>query len=229
MASLGQYVASVAPGELSLHLYGQSRLTASVDGCDVELRQATRFPWDGDVEITIGTSRTAHFALRLRIPDWSTAFDVTVNGAAVAASPLDRGYLRIVRDWSSGDRVVLSLAMPVRRLSARPELVFDLGRVALQRGPFIYCVEEADAGGDVERLTLDGAAPIQVAYEPDLLGGVATLEVPAWTAGSHGWGEALYRDTAPERSRTTVRAIPYPFWAHRGPGSMAVWLRCTNH
>ena len=83
------------------------------------------------------------------------SFGVTVNGAAVAASPLDRGYLRIERDWSPGDRVVLSLAMPVRRLSARPELVFDLGRVALQRGPFIYCVEEADAGGDVERLTLD--------------------------------------------------------------------------
>ncbi len=229
VASLGQYVASVAPGELSLHLYGQSRLTASVDGCDVELRQATRYPWDGDVEITIGTAQPAHFALRLRIPDWSTKFDVTVNGAAVAASPLDRGFLRIERDWSPGDRVALSLAMPVRRLSARPELVFDLGRIALQRGPFIYCVEEADAGGDVERLVLDGAAPIQVAYEPDLLGGVGTLEVPVWTAGSHGWGDALYRDTEPERSRTTVRALPYPLWAHRGSGSMAVWLRCTNH
>jgi DUF1680 family protein len=229
VASLGQYVASVATGELSLHLYGQSRLTASVDGNDVELRQATRFPWDGDVALTIGTSRPAHFALRLRIPDWSTTFGVTVNGAAVAASPLDRGYLRIERDWSPGDRVVLSLAMPVRRLSARPELVFDLGRVALQRGPFIYCVEEADAGGDVARLMLDGTAPIQVAYEPELLGGVGTLRVPVWTTGSQGWGEALYRDTPPERSRTIVRAIPYPLWAHRGPGSMAVWLRSTNH
>jgi uncharacterized protein len=147
----------------------------------------------------------------------------------VAASPLDRGYLRIERDWLPGDRVVLSLVMPVRRLSARPELVFDLGRVALQRGPFIYCVEEADAGGDVARLMLDGTAPIQVAYEPELLGGVGTLRVPVWTTGSQGWGEALYRDTPPERSRTIVRAIPYPLWAHRGPGSMAVWLRSTNH
>jgi uncharacterized protein len=227
VASLGQYAASVAPGELSLHLYSQGRLTASVDGTDVALSQATRFPWDGEVAITIGVALPSHFALRLRVPDWAGSAGVTVNGAA-AAPTRDRGYLRIERDWAPGDRVALSLAMPVRRLSARPELVFDLGRIALQRGPFIYCVEETDAGGDVERLTLDGTASVEHGYEPDLLGGIGTLLVPAWAESGQGWGDALYRDVAPERSATTVRAIPYPLWAHRGPGSMAVWLRCTT-
>ena len=80
--------------------------------------------------------------------------------------------------------------MPVRRLSARPELAFDLGRVALQRGPFIYCVEEADAGGDVERLALDLSVPIGARFEPDLLGGIGTLSVPARTVSDQGWGEA---------------------------------------
>ena len=124
--------------------------------------------------------------------------------------------------------MTLSLDMPVRQLSARPELTFDLGRVALQRGPFIYCVEEADTGMDVERFVVNAAQPIGVRYEPDLLGGVGSLEIPAWRVDDTGWGDELYRDRRPEPHPTKVRAIPYPLWAHRGPGSMAVWLRSTS-
>src|SRR5262249_14855482 len=134
VASLGQYVASVAPGELSLHLYGQCQITASIGGIEVELRQATRYPSEGDVEITLGMTQPVRFALRLRMPEWATSAVLTVNGDTVTAA-MDRGYLRIEREWSVGDRIALSLSMPVRHLSARPELAFDLGRVALQRGP----------------------------------------------------------------------------------------------
>jgi len=190
------------------------------------LLQATRFPWDGEVGITIEAARPVHFALRLRVPDWSGGANAKVNDEAVT-TVLDRGYLRMERDWAPGDRVSLSLAMPVRRLSARPELVFDLGRVALQRGPFIYCVEAADVGGEVERLLIDSATTISSCFEPHLLGGIGTLQVPSSTASGSDWDEQLYRDAAPELSPITVRAIPYPLWAHRGAGSMAVWLRCT--
>ncbi len=227
VASLGQYVASVRPRELSLHLYGQGRLTATIDGAEVVLRQTTQFPWDGDVEITVDAARPVHFALRLRLPDWSNAAVAAVNGEA-AATVLDRGYLRIERDWAPADRVSLSLAMPVRRLSARPDLAVDLGRVALQRGPLIYCVEAADAGGDVERLAVDATGSIGECYEPDLLGGIGTLTVPARIASDHGWGEQLYRDTDAEFS-SSDHGPSRIRWAHRGPGSTAVWLRCTNH
>jgi uncharacterized protein len=92
-----------------------------------------RFPWDGDVQITVNASR--HFALRLRVPDWCPTASLFVNGQ-VESGMNDRGYLRLERDWSAGDDVRLSLAMPARWLSARPQLMADLGRVALQRGPF---------------------------------------------------------------------------------------------
>jgi DUF1680 family protein len=102
-------------------------------------------------------------------------------------------------------------------------LSFDLGRVALQRGPFTYCVEEADVGCYVDRLTIDDtAATMGASYEPDLLGGAVTLQVPAWWVRDTGWGDALYRDVTPSFSPITVRAIPYPLWAHRGAGGMAV-------
>src|SRR5271165_2367767 len=225
LGSLGQYVCSTGPDELSVHLYGQSRCRAQLGARTVELRQQTRFPWDGDITLTVGLPAPCRFALRLRVPDWSASVTVAVNGAQVAAPPLDRGYIRIEHDWASGDRVTLALAMPPRLLSARPELVFDLGRVAVQRGPFIYCVEEADAGADVERLALDATAPIAAGFEPDLLGGTGILDLPGWITSAPAPHAPLYADQPPVQQPVKVRAIPYPLWAHRGAGTMAVWLR----
>jgi DUF1680 family protein len=117
--------------------------------------------------------------------------------------------------------------MPARWLSARPQLMADLGRVALQRGPFIYCVEEADAGVDVERLLVDARQPVEPGPAVSALGGAGTLEVRGWVATDQGWDDRLYRRGPPELTPATVRAIPYPLWAHRRPGSMAVWLRSS--
>ncbi len=225
LGSLGQYVCSTGPDEVSVHLYGQSRCQARLGERTIALRQQTRFPWDGEITLPVDPPAPSRFALRLRLPDWSPSCTVAVNGAPVAAPPLDRGYLRIDRDWAPGDCVTLSLAMPPRTLSARPELVFDLGRVAVQRGPFIYCVEEADAGADVEHLALDATAPIAVGFAPELLGGTGILDLPGWITRTPAPGAPLYSDQPPAQDRATVRAIPYPLWAHRGPGTMAVWLR----
>jgi uncharacterized protein len=148
VASVGQYVASTTDDALSLHLYLKSAMTARLGKRTVELRIDTRYPWDGDVQIAVKAG--GRFALRLRIPDWCPAASLSVNGQIVNGTE-DRGYLRLERDWSAGDDIRLSLAMPARWLSARPQLMADLGRVALQRGPFIYCVEEADAGANVEQ------------------------------------------------------------------------------
>jgi len=222
VASVGQYVASTTNDALSLHLYPKSKITARLGNHPVELRMDARFPWDGEVQITVNASR--RFALRLRVPDWCPTASLSVNGQVVNGMN-DRGYLRLERDWSAGDNVRLSLAMRARWLSARPQLMADLGRVALQRGPFIYCVEEADAGVDVERLLVDVRQLVGPGPAIHALGGAETLEVRGWIATDHSWDDRLYRPGAPERTPATVRAIPYPLWAHRGPGSMAVWLR----
>ena len=225
LGSLGQYVCSTGPDELSIHLYGQSHCRARLGERHIALHQQTRFPWDGDITLTIDPPTPSRFTLRLRVPEWSPAFTVSVNAVLVAAPSLDRGYIRIDREWAAGDRVMLSLAMPPRLLSARPELVFDLGRVAVQRGPFIYCIEESDAGVDVERVALDTAASISVGFEPELLGGTGILELPGWITRAPNGHAALYSDQPPAQDLVSVRAIPYPLWAHRGPGTMAVWLR----
>jgi uncharacterized protein len=225
LGSLGQYVCSTGPDEISVHLYGQSRCQVRLGERTVALRQQTRFPWDGEIALSVDPPAPSRFALRLRLPEWSPSCTVAVNGTQITTAPLDRGYIRIDRDWAPGDHITLSLAMPPRKLSAQPELVFDVGRTAVQRGPFIYCVEETDAGVDVEHLALDGEAPIAVGFEPDLLGGTGILDLPGWITRAPAPGSPLYSDQPPTLDRVTVRAIPYPLWAHRGPGTMAVWLR----
>jgi DUF1680 family protein len=225
LGSLGQYVCSTGSDELSVHLYVQSHSRTRLNEHNIELRQQTRLPWDGDIRLTLELGPPTRFALRLRVPDWSPSFAVSVNGQPITVAPLDRGYIRIHRNWTSGDCVELSLAMPPRFLSARPELAVDLGRVAVQRGPFIYCVEEADADADVERLALDTTGQISASFEPDLLGGTGILDLPGWITRAADPRAPLYSDQPPVQEPAKIRAIPYPLWAHRGPGTMAVWLR----
>jgi DUF1680 family protein len=222
VASVGQYVASAADNALSLHLYAQGDITAQLGDRTVALRIDTRFPWDGDVCIRVNTGGS--YTLRLRVPDWCPTASVSVNGQIVTGTN-DRGYLRIERDWLAGDEARLSLAMPARWLSARPELVANLGRVALQRGPFIYCIEEADTRRDAERLLVDARQSVELGAAADELGGAVTLQVRGWLPRDDEADGRLYRAGPPDLMPTMVRAIPYPLWAHRGPGSMAVWLR----
>ena len=135
----------------------------------------------------------------------------------------ERGYAAISRRWSAGDVVALDLPMPPERLYAHPSVRMDVGRVALRRGPLIYCVEEADnPGGAVQRLTLPRGAPLS-AERAAAFGGATTLKAPAKALAPVDGG-ALY-STAPPISRdATLTAVPYFLWANREPGSMQVWI-----
>jgi hypothetical protein len=218
VASLGGYVASVRGAELSLHLYAAANVAAG----PMQLAIATDFPRSGHMAISVVTPPSRSFALRLRVPDWAGAATVSINGVRQDHVASDRGYLRIERTWVAGDRIDLDLAMPVRRLRARPEVVANLGRVALQRGPFVYCVESADAGFDVDQFEVNPLLPVRVAEAPVPFAGIAGLDVPGFRPRPV---QTLYTDEAIEREAVNVRAIPYALWAHRGAGTMAVWLR----
>ena len=135
------------------------------------------------------------------------------------------GYATIHRRWSKGDVVTLTLPMPAERLYAHPNVRMDVGRVALRRGPLIYCVEEADNPGQpVQTLELDRAAPIEANERADLFGGVVTLEAPAKRLVPGDGTCALYSTTPPDAKDATLTALPYYLWANREPGSMQVWI-----
>jgi len=176
VASLGSYIYSAAPGELAVHLYAESKARCEVDGVSVGMKQTTNYPWEGAVEIAVDPATPIEFALRLRLPGWCRSARLAVNGQDIdVAAITERGYATVRRRWQSGDKVALTLAMPVERLYAHPDVQADQGRVALKRGPIVYCVEAIDTPASPYRLALPREEAVASRFEPDLLGGIATL------------------------------------------------------
>jgi len=228
LASLGAYAYSVdeAAPAAYVHLYVGGRASLSFGGQAVELEQTTRYPWEGQVSITVQMEAEAPFALALRVPGWSRGASLAVNGQAMDVAPIMRqGYAWIERTWRPGDVVTLELPMPVERVEAHPAVHEDAGRVALQRGPVVYCLEEADNGPHLRDVALPHDAPLEATYDPDLLGGVVVIRGPGWRRDPTAWGDALYRPAGSPRQEMTITAIPYYAWANRTPGEMLVWIR----
>jgi DUF1680 family protein len=204
-------------------LYLGSTATVPLKDASVRLVQKTRYPWEGRVTISVElldrdkkpTART--FDLHLRIPGWcKDGWAVKVNGTRQDLKA-EKGYIRLSRTWKSGDVVELDLPMPVERVHAHPKVKANAGRVALQRGPVVYCLEGADNGGKVRNLALPRDARLSSAFRKDLLGGVVAVTGSALSVSA---GEDDKIQTKP----VSFVAIPYHAWANRKPGEMIVWL-----
>ena len=223
VASVGGYFVSTAPDGIALHLYGGISTIATIAGTNVDLRERSNYPWSGDIEIEVTPERPAEFDLKLRIPGWCKSWSVSVNGEEVRAATSD-GYVTLHRLWAAGDRVTLDLAMPAERLYAHPAVIMDAGRVALKRGPLVYCLEEADnPGGIVQRLKISRSAELRTTTRADLFGGIVTVDAAGAAIRTGDWS-SLYRTDPPREEPASLTALPYYLWANRGKGSMVVWI-----
>jgi DUF1680 family protein len=232
LGSLPGYFYGVSDDGVWVHLYAEGRAEVHLsDDRTVGLRQRTQYPWGGDV--TIAVDDEGDFSLRLRIPAWcEEGAAISINGEPLDVSVSPGSYAEIRRTWRPGDRVRLALPLPIRYEESHPYVAENAGRVALMRGPLLYCVEQVDNPGlDLRDIVLPDDASFSVQSRPDLLGGVAVLETLAEIVPpDEVWSERLYRRTRPctaEPQDTTakVTAIPYYAWANRDPGPMRVWLR----
>ncbi|MBI5832742.1 MAG: glycoside hydrolase family 127 protein [Armatimonadetes bacterium] len=218
MASLAGYVASTTADGVALHLYA----AGTIDADGRQLTVATEYPWDGTVTITVGTA--GNWDLALRIPGWCRDWSVSVNGLPTEAE-VTKGYAALRRDWMAGDQVTLNLAMPVALVEACPRVGDDLGRVAITRGPVVYCLEAEDNGIDPRLLALPAGAKFVTRWEPGMLGGVVVIDSVALAPRLDGWQGELYRPAGSTAwTQVPLRAIPYYAWDNRDAGAMAVWL-----
>jgi DUF1680 family protein len=184
----------------------------------VKLKQETSYPWEGEVTLTVVPDKPFAFDLHLRIPGWChQAPVVTVNGSKVETAQPVQGYVKISRTWKARDEVRLELPMPVERVYADPRVKADVGRVALQRGPVVYCLEGVDHQGQVRNLCLPRDARLTAAFEKDLLGGVTAVRGEALAVSRDGEGKLATRPVP-------FQAVPYSTWDNRQPGPMVVWL-----
>lgn len=228
LSSLGSYIYSVQDDTIYHHLYVGGEANLKVNGTNVMLKQESRYPWQGDITIEVAPEKTQNFAVALRIPHWCGGnASVRVNGQLIPADSLEvvNGYAVIKREWSSKDVIALSLEMPVMRVHSHPAVQSNAGRVALQRGPLVYCLEEADNGKHLHQLVLPKHAGLRL-LEEELLGGMITIEADALRLNEEKWDGRLYSDQdLPDYRSVKAKYIPYYAWANRGEGEMRVWIR----
>jgi DUF1680 family protein len=197
-----------------------------VAGQQVTITQEGDYPWSETVTVRVGVGAPTRFALHLRVPEWAGSASVAVGrGALEQAMPDAGGYLTLDREWKDGDFVTLYLPMGARLMHPHPRVRADTGRVALMRGPLVYCAEGADNGADLDLITLPAQlSGVQTATVADL-GGAVAFDVPALVESDEAWGKAIYL-AAPPKAQTAVRRfIPYHLWDNRTPGEMLVWVR----
>jgi uncharacterized protein len=226
IASVGGYFVSHSDAAIAFHLYGGISTSVALATGKVGLREISTYPWSGDIRIEVEPEHPADFALMLRIPGWTRGAGASVNGAAVALEGATRdGYLTITRKWSAGDVVELHLPMPPERIHAHPAVRMDVGRIALKRGPLVYCVEEADnPEGPVQRLRLPKNSKIDAERRDDLFDGIVVLSADAMRLKDDDWQGRLYRAEPPAEAPARLTALPYYLWNNRQKGSMTVWL-----
>jgi len=226
IASIGGYTYSQAEKDAYVHLYVQGSGTLQIGSKQVVLRQETDYPWDGTIRIAVNPDEPTVFGLNLRIPGWSRNAKLTVNGETVDLEAITSlGYARIEREWKSGDEVELVLPMPVERIEAHPAVRQNIGYVALQRGPVVYCLEQVDNRIPLHRIVLPRDAELKVHFEKKLLGGIPVIKGEALMVDDSDWDNMLYRPEPSKFKPFEITAIPYYAWDHREPGEMRVWLR----
>jgi DUF1680 family protein len=226
LASLGQYVYSAGENEIYVHLYTQSKAQIDLNDQIIQLAQQTNYPWDEAVRFIIQPAQPTSFTLALRLPGWCRKAELKVNGQALDLTAItSKGYARIDRTWQPGDQVELILSMPVERMEAHPQVRQDAGRVALQRGPLVYCLEEVDNGPNLADVELPKDGDLAATFDPEILGGVSVITGQALRRDMQDWQDSLYRPAGSKMTSFTLKAIPYGFWANREPGEMRVWLR----
>jgi uncharacterized protein len=228
---------------VNLFISGSAEMKTS-KGADLTLKQESNYPWDGNIKITVQPERQTPLKLLIRVPGWAvnqaipgnlyhfksnsespvqpklnseSPVQPKLNGKAIE-SKIEKGYLVIERTWKKGDVIEFQLPMGIQRVYANELLKEDIGKVALQRGPLIYCAEAVDNNGKVSTLVLPSGTELTTEVKTDLLNGVVVLRgeatVPTIDAGG----------TSISTSRKTFIAVPYYSWAHRGDGEMTVWF-----
>ncbi|MBK5277589.1 MAG: glycoside hydrolase family 127 protein [Bacteroidia bacterium] len=237
VASLGDYVYNKSADGIWVNLFVESNTKIEIGKTKVAIAQKSNYPWDGEITLSVNPEKKAKFNAYVRIPGWATGeavpgdlyhflkapsskFSLMVNGKGTEYK-MENGYAVINREWRKGDMIQLNLPMEVQEIAAKETIAANVDRVALQRGPLVYCVEGADNDGEAWNILLPENTTFKTSFQKELLNGVVIIkaEVPVITVGSD-------KQTV-STQRKTITAIPYYSWCNRGSNPMQVWLPRT--
>ena len=225
LSSLDEYMYKTTDDTIYANLYLSNEAQFKLKNKAVTLMQETNYPWNG--KITFIVKNGAAFKLALRIPAWAENCTLKVNNSEVKA-PVVNGYAVLEYNWQSGDTVVLDLPMKAQFIGANPLIREDRSKVAVQRGPVVYCAESVDNGANLQLLQIDTQAPITEEFKTDLFGGVVSLSIKGSRIKlNDNWQDKLYQpvdEIKDTDAQTDIKLIPYFTCLNRGETEMTVWL-----
>ena len=201
-----------------------NQLKVKLSDSDVEVTMETKYPWENKVEICFQMQRKTEFGYAIRIPMWCGKYSIKVNGQD-AQFTIEDGYALIKREWSDGDKISLVFDMPVSIIQSNPKVRSNIGKVAVMRGPIVYCLEEADNGKDLHLLSLGDKPDFKIKQGENLLSDVKVITVDGFIYNAEWQGKGLYAEAInPSYLGKCITMIPYHTWANRGTGEMRVWI-----
>jgi DUF1680 family protein len=233
------YVYAVSKKDLYVNLFISNDADITVGKRKVQVSQKANFPWDGKVEIIVSPEAHEKFSMKIRIPGWAVneampgdlyrfedkndeQYKILLNGEA-GDWKTENGYVEIERKWKKGDKIDIYFPMVARKVVADDRITSDRGKIAIQRGPLIYCAEWPDNNtGNVLDLLIDNNAPLTAEFEPSLLEGTEIIKTSGFQTKKRLDG------TIEKLPEEPVTLIPYALWNNRGPGQMMVWLPVTT-
>nr|MBO2493572.1 hypothetical protein [Clostridia bacterium] len=224
--SIGDYIYSTSnDGEIYIHLFANSSANIALGDRNVVLDVNTRYPWDGNINIKVNPDLKGEFTIAVRVPSWCHEPSIRVNGQPVNIEEhMDKGYVKIKRVWEPGDAIDVVYPMKAMLVRTNPRVRENAGKVAIQRGPMVYCIEEVDNGKNLHNIIVPKDVEFKETFEEGLLNGVVAIIFKAYRLKDWPCDECYSFDQN-SYEEIEVKAIPYYAWGNRGVGEMTVWMR----
>ncbi|WP_330984601.1 MULTISPECIES: glycoside hydrolase family 127 protein [Enterobacterales] len=225
LVAIGHYIFTPRPDALFINFYAGTDARFQISAGELALKIEGNYPWSGQISVTITNARPVAHTLALRLPEWCPTPNIQVNGDKAQGERL-KGYLHVTRQWQQGDIITLDLPMPVKRVYANAKVRHNAGKVAVQRGPLVYCLEEADNGSELHNLSLPKVSDFHEQPGNGVLTGKIILTAQGLRLPTAPEDQPLYsfdtRQTSTEAQ--TLTFIPWFSWANRGEGEMRIWV-----
>jgi uncharacterized protein len=204
--SIGNYVYVTSEEGIYINLFIESTSSIKFNQNEIIINQKTQYPWEGEVSLIVNPVNEMDFEINLRYPGWCREIILSINGIEERNLYIEKGYIKILRKWKKGDEIKLILNMPVEKIVAHPKVKGNLNKVALKRGPLVYCIEEIDNKYNSQNLWISEDDCFSSEFKPELLGGICEVTV------------------IDPQGKSKIKAIPYYAWDNREAGYMRVWL-----
>jgi uncharacterized protein len=226
IVEVSDYMYSIGEKGLYINMYSGNVLNTELhDGTKLKLEQTTNYPWNGNIVVTIKETTVKPVNIFLRIPAWCKGYSLKINNSYPKVIDRDGGFVIAGRKWNAGDKIELSLEMPVTLLESNPLVEETKNQVTVKRGPVVYCIESSDLPN---QSVFDVIIPATIKLQPVAMkvnnGNVIALSGDAKLLQRTNWGNTLYKEVSTKLTPIKIKLIPYYAWANRGQTDMTVWM-----